>query len=121
MIDLRIQVQGFPMTLAISAWTESSIEVALERYESDIVAVDAYLKDLHGSTGANDKTALVRVLMKGMPPVIVDTSSDDLYFAIDRSARRARKAVERAIERQRKLLRERPRNPERTAPTFQPA
>ena len=112
MLDLRIQVQGFPMTLAISAWTESSIEVALERYEEEIVAVDAYLKDQHGPKGGNDKAALIRVLMKGMPPVIVDTSSDDLYLAIDRSARRARKAVDRAIARQRKLLRERPRNPE---------
>ncbi|MEO1202772.1 MAG: HPF/RaiA family ribosome-associated protein [Pseudomonadota bacterium] len=109
------------MTLAISSWTESSIEVALERYESDIIAVDAYLKDLHGPSGARDKTALIRVLMKGMPPVIVDSSSEDLYLAVDRSARRARTAVERAIARQRKLLRARPRNPEKSVQAIQAA
>ncbi len=112
MIDLRIQAQGFPLTHAISAWTESSIEAALEPFTAEIVAVDAYLKDMHGPRGSQDKTALLRVLMKSLPPVIVDLSGDDLYLAINRSARRVAKAVDRALSRQEKLLRQRPHNPE---------
>lgn len=118
MIDLTVQVQGFPMTLAISAWTESTVEVALERYAAEIVSVDTYLRDLNGPKSGEDKSALIRVKLKGRPPVIVETTSDDLYTAIDRSARRIREAVKRSITKNRQLERV---HASRPAGSFAPA
>jgi len=109
MVDPRIHVQGFPLTLAISAWAESSTEVALERYADELVAIDVYLKDINGPRGGEDKSALIRVQLKSRPPVVVESVSDDLYVAIDLSARRIRHAVGRALTRNRQLLRDRSR------------
>ena len=107
----RIHVQGFELSAAIDNWTRSQLAKTLRRYGPEIVATDVYLKDVNGPKGGQDKLALVRVQLRGTADVIIETAHSDLYVAIDRSARRTRRAVRRTLDKRRnQQRREVPRN-----------
>ena len=109
-MDTRIQTQGFSLTPAIAAWAHEQIDRSLERFRDDITAVDVFLTDINGPKGGPDKQVLVRVLIKHRAPVMIETTDVDLYAAIDLSARRARRAVQRTLGRQRLRMRRRMRS-----------
>ena len=104
-MNTRIQTQGFPVTRAIDSWTRDQIDKNLGRYDADVVAVDVFLTDINGPRGGQDKQVMVRILIKHRAPVLIETTGDDLYAAIDLSARRARRAVSRTLGRRRLALR----------------
>lgn len=104
-MNIRIQVQGFSLTPSISARVHLRFNKALERFADELVDVDVFLKDINGPKGGNDKLALARVRLRFRPPVMVETSRDDLYVAIDQTARRMRRAVKRSLRRNQQLLR----------------
>ena len=108
-MNVSIEVQGFSLTGPIEARVRRRASAALGRYDVETTAVDVFLRDVNGPRGGKDKTALVRVSLRRRPPVVVESASDDLYAAIDASMRRSRRAVRRALTRNRQLLRDRVR------------
>lgn len=103
-MDIRIQSQGFTLTPTIGARVHEQLGKALDRYADKIVSVDAFLKDDAGSKGPDEKTALVRVQLRHRAPVMIETTTRDLYKAIDATARRSRRAVRRAVGRRERHL-----------------
>ena len=104
-MNTRVQAQGFSLTPAIAARAHRQIGRALKRFAENVLSVDVYLKDINGPRGGDDKQALVRVQLKHRAPVMIETTHDDLYAAIDLSARRVRRTVRRALGRKQHYFR----------------
>jgi len=104
-MNIRIQSQGFSLTPAIAAWAHEQVGKALDRYADSVVSTDVYLKDVNGPKGGEDKQALVRIHLRYRAPVMVESTTGDLYAAISLTARRAQRAVRRALSRRQRLFR----------------
>jgi len=104
-MHVRIQTQGFALTPAIGARVHDQMQNTISRYSDEIIGVDVFLKDLNGPKGGHDKQAIVRLHLRHNAPVAVSTTYDDLYKAIDASARRARRTVRRSVKRRRRIER----------------
>ena len=104
-MNVRIQTQGFSLTPAIAARIHRQVNQTLRRYDEEIIAVDVYLKDLNGPKGGKDKQAGIRLQVRHRAPIAVISVEDDLYKAIDRSARRSRRAVRRSTSKFRRIQR----------------
>lgn len=97
-MNIRVQTQGFALTPAISAWTGSRLSRVLKPFADEVLQVEAFLKDLNGPKGGEDKQALVCVRVRNGAPVVAESTHSDLYAAIDQSARTARRSVRRQRE-----------------------
>ena len=104
-MNIRIQSQGFSLTPAIAAWAHEQLGKALDRFAEHVVSADIYLKDINGPKGGDDKQALVRIQLRYQAPVMAETTTGDLYAAISLTARRAQRAVRRALSRRQRLFR----------------
>jgi ribosome-associated translation inhibitor RaiA len=104
-MNVTIQTQGFDITPPIGARVHRQVNKLLQTYAEDIVSVEVYLRDLNGPKGGPDKQVGIRIHVRHLPPQMVMTTEADLYKAIDRSAARAGRAVERAIGRFRRIRR----------------
>ena len=104
-MKVRIQTQGFELTPAIAARVHEQVNGILRRYADEVLAIDVYLKDLNGPKGGLDKQAGIRLQVRHLPPISVISVEDDLYKAIDRSARRSRRAVRRSTSKFRRIRR----------------
>lgn len=99
-----IHAKDFPLTEAIRAHLMRRINTSFGRFEDRITSVEVYFKDLNGSTrGGVDKKVLLRIELRGMEPVVVEHTSDDLYHAISAAARRAKKSVKRTLRRHQRI------------------
>jgi ribosome-associated translation inhibitor RaiA len=59
-----------------------------------------------GPRGGSDKRCHLRVVLAGLPAVVVEGTEGDLYVAIDRAADRAGRTLVRKIERRQTLLKQ---------------
>ncbi len=99
----KIETQGFEITAAIEAGVRRQLDRALNRFGADVLAVDVFLSDVNGPRGGNDKKALIRASLKGLPPISISTEHRDLYVAISRSAKRMQRAVRRDLRKSRRI------------------
>lgn len=95
---------NFPLTEAIHAHLDRRFKTVLNQFGDRITSIRIYLKDLNGADkGGEDKSVLINVQLPAQAPVIVETTSHDLYLAINVAARRTGRALKRSLRRQRRL------------------
>ena len=104
-MNVTVAAQGFPLTAAIDAHTRNRLAQALRHYRDSMVSVSAYLRDVNGPKGGIDKEVFVGILLRNGHVISIETVHTDLYAAILRSARRAKRAVRRALDKDRRLAR----------------
>ena len=96
-MQTRIHTQGFELTGAIRDRVERHTARNLNRYGEELLGVDVYLSDVNGPRAGDDKKAVVRASLRGLPPISISTEHNDLYVAISRSAKRMQRAVKRSL------------------------
>lgn len=101
-MKLRIRSEGFPLTRAIEAFARYRLQCALDRFQGGIDQVRVRLCDENGPRGGLDKRCLLHVDLHGRQPVLIDERDPDLYTAIGRSARRAKRQLAREFGRRRR-------------------
>jgi ribosome-associated translation inhibitor RaiA len=69
----------------------------LNRYGDELLGIDVYRSNVNGPRGGEDKKAVMRASLRGLPPISISTEHDDLYVAISRSAKRIQRAVKRSL------------------------
>jgi ribosomal subunit interface protein len=98
---INIQAHRFSVTEALRSHIERRLFSALNICDEQIQRVDIRLSDVNGPRGGADKCCRVRVVLSGLPDVVVDDFDADMYAAIDRSASRAGHTVQRRVTRKR--------------------
>ena len=116
-MQIEIQANDFPLTDALLNHTERRLRFALTCCNDQIQHVTTILSDIKGRHGGQDKCCHLRVVLAGLPDVVVEDIEANLYLAIDRAASRAGRTVVRKIERHQNLPRQgQPLLPRRTTP-----
>lgn len=102
-MKIHLESQGFELTPAISAHARKQVNFNLANFESHIMAVDVFLRDINGPKGGADMKALLHVKLDAGQPIKVETTRTDLYAAIVLAARQAKRAVRRTLSKQRRM------------------
>jgi ribosomal subunit interface protein len=99
-MSIVINTQGFTVTPALRAHVNRRFGLALARFDDRIIHLEVFMKDLNGSgKGGEDQSVLVSVSLRGLPKVITETVTDDLYRSVSIAARRTRRSVQRSLRR----------------------
>ena len=109
-MQLDIQVRDFSLSDALRRHAELRLLFAMRPFHDRIRVVVMRLSDINGPRGGADKRCLLKVVLAGLPDVVIEDIQADLYVAIDRATERARNTVARKLARRRWRLDEgRPR------------
>ncbi len=114
-MQIDIQARNFSLTDALRSHAERRLRFALTCRDDHIQRVVMRLSDINGPRGGSDKRCHLRVVLAGLPDVVVEDTEGDLYTAIDRATDRAGRTLVRKIDRQQARLKEgRPLDPDET-------
>lgn len=105
-MNINVQAQDFETTQAIDSFVRRQLSGALARLDTDVVAIDVYLKDTNGPRGGRDKLALIRVRLRNRQLVTIESLHDDLYAAISNGVKRTKRAVRRHARKTRRIERQ---------------
>ena len=103
-MQIDIQSRDFSLTDALRSHAERRLRFALSCCDDRIQRVVMRLSDINGPRAGADKRCHLRVVLTGLPDVVVEDVEADLYVAVDRATDRAGRAVVRKIDRQQTLL-----------------
>ena len=103
LMQITIQTRQFALTEAIRDHVETHLRGALGRFRNRLAAIEVRLSDLNGPRGGIDKRCHLNLRVGGLPAIVVEDTSDDLYAAITRSVSRARQTLTRRLRRARAL------------------
>jgi ribosomal subunit interface protein len=109
-MNITTRAQDFEMTSAIDNFVREQLADALERMESEIIAVDVYMKDTNGPKGGNDKMTRIRVRLRNRHIVTTETTHDNLYASVKTGVRRTKRAASRQLRKARSIERQPLRN-----------
>ena len=102
-MQLDIRSQDITITDALRVYLTRRLRFALGRFAGRVTRVSARIADVNGPRGGIDKRCHLLVTLRSGDRVRIEEADADLYFAIDRAAERARRALQRQLERRREM------------------
>lgn len=109
-MNITTKTQGFELNNAIDAFVRNRLHVALKRLSASVVAIDVFAKDTNGPKGGVDKAVLIRVQLPSRQVLAVETTHENLYAAIEKGAKRTKRAVRRHLRKARHIEKQRLRD-----------
>ena len=109
-MQITTRTQGFELNTAIDAFVRNRLHVALKRLSASVVAIDVFAKDTNGPKGGVDKLVLIRVQLPNRQVLAVETAHENLYAAIEKGAKRTKRAVRRHLRKARHIEKQRLRD-----------
>lgn len=104
-MQFNIQARDFSLTKSLRNHAERRLWFALTCFDNHIQRIVMLLSDINGPRGGVDKRCQLRIVLDGMPDVVIQDTEADLYVAIDRAANRAGRTLVRKLDRLQSLLR----------------
>ena len=102
-MNITTRAQDFELTPAIDRFVRDHLQSALSRIDEDIVAIDVFMKDANGPRGGVDKQVLIRVRLRNRHQLALVTTHEDMYAAIMKGIKRAKRAVRRQVRKSRRF------------------
>lgn len=97
-MDINVSTHGIRIDTGIESFVREQIQTALQRFEDQVVSVDAFLKDINGPKGGIDKQALIRVRLRNRQVIATEIARAQLRAAVIVSLRKAKRAVRRSLK-----------------------
>lgn len=106
-MQFDIQARSFALTKPLKNYVEKKLKAALSGYEKHRHFKRAIIRlsDINGPRGGEDKLCHIQVMLAGVPDIIIKSTEDDMYTAIDQATHRAGNTVVRRLGRQRRKMR----------------
>ena len=102
---INLKTRGMTATKALSAYTKEQLSRAVKSQEEKVLGASVWLSDINGPKGGVDKHCRVQLFLEGKKSVVISETSENMYAAIARAARRLSKAVNRRVKRRQTLRR----------------
>ncbi len=96
---IDMQSRGFTLTPALRAHAERRLRLALGATRPEVLRVAVRLSDDNGPRGGECMRCSVRIVIAGVPDIVVEDAESDLYVAIDRATDRAGRTLVRYLTR----------------------
>ena len=98
-MQISIRSRNFSLTEALRNHASKRLHFALSRCSNHIRRVIMQLSDINGPRGGIDKRCQLRLVLDGLPDVIINDIEADMYTAIDRATDRAGRTLARKLGR----------------------
>jgi ribosome-associated translation inhibitor RaiA len=83
------------------AYVRRKLGMKLGKFAHAIERVSVRVEDVNGPRGGVDKVCRMKVVLSGLPSVVIEEHNASLQATIDRALNRAEGAVRRAVQRRR--------------------
>lgn len=100
-MKIKISAKGFKASHALNDYISSKLYLMLSRYSGRINRVEVTLSSVNGAE--DDMKCLIKLKLSRFKSIVVHDIATDMYDAISGSTQRAKRAVERHMNRIRKL------------------
>ncbi len=94
-MKITTTTKGFELSTALDAFVRNRLRVALKRLSLHVVAIDVVAGDTNGPKGGIDKQVTIRVQLPHRQIVVIESVHENLYAAIEKGAKRTKRAVRR--------------------------
>jgi ribosome-associated translation inhibitor RaiA len=74
----------------------------LGKFAKSIERVSIRVEDVNGPKGGKDKRCCIKIVLSGLPSIVIEQEHTALQGAMDGALARAEKAVKRTLQRRRK-------------------
>ena len=98
-IPAHIRADGVPVGAEDRAYLRRKLGTKLGKFARSVERVSVRIGDVNGPRGGVDKLCTVKVVLTGLPSVVVQEQNISLQAAMDRAVQRADTAVRRSMQR----------------------
>lgn len=98
-IPSHIRAVGAPIDADERAQLRRRLGMRLGKFSRAIERVSVRIKDANGPRGGVDKVCRIKVVLSGLPSVVVEEQNASLKAAMDRALQRTERTVRRSVER----------------------
>ena len=96
-IPAFIRAEHAPIDADDRARLRRKLGAKLGKFVRSVERVSVRLRDVNGPRGGIDKICRIKVVLSGLPSVVVEQQHASLQAAIDRALRRTESAVRRSV------------------------
>lgn len=104
-IPAHIRAVNAPIGASDRAYLRRKLGARLGKFARAIERVSVRIKDTNGPRGGMDRICRIKVVLSGLPSVIVEQRHASLQAAMDGTLRRTGRAVKRSVQRRRTRVR----------------
>ena len=98
-IPAHIRAVGAPIDATDRAYLRRKLGMKLGKFARGIERTSVRIRDVNGPRGGADKVCAIKVVLSGLPSVVVEEQHASLQAAMDRALQRTERAVRRSVER----------------------
>ncbi len=98
-IPAHIRADGPRVNAEDRAYLRRKLGMKLGKFARAVERVSVRIRDVNGPRGGVDKACRIKVVLTGLPSVVVDERRPSLQAAMDRALQRTERAVRRSMER----------------------
>ena len=100
-VPAHIRAVGAPIHAEDRVYVRRKLGMKLGKFARAIERVSVRIKDVNGPRGGIDKLCRIKVVLSGLPSVVVEQQHASLQAAVDNALRRTESAVRRSVQRRR--------------------
>jgi hypothetical protein len=97
----HVRTIGVELDVEDRAYIRRKLGMKLGKFGADIERISVRVEDVNGPRGGVDQRCRIKVVLRGLPSVLVESVQDSAQVAIDDSINAARQAVQSALQRRR--------------------
>src|SRR5688572_20251512 len=98
-IPAHIRADGPPVNAEDRAYLRRKLGMKLGKFARAVERVSVRIRDVNGPRGGVDKACRIKVVLTGLPSVVIDERRPSLQAAMDGALQRTERAVRRSMER----------------------
>jgi ribosome-associated translation inhibitor RaiA len=98
-IPANIRAAGAPIDAEDRAYLRRKLGAKLGKFARAVERVTVRVRDVNGPRGGVDKACTIKVVLTGLPSVVVEQQHASLQAAMDAALQRTERAVRRSVER----------------------
>ncbi|HEX7219074.1 MAG TPA: HPF/RaiA family ribosome-associated protein [Burkholderiales bacterium] len=98
-IPVNIRTAGAELDADDRAYVRRKLGMKLGRFARAVERVTVRVRDVNGPRGGVDKLCSIKVVLAGLPSVVVEQKHASLQAAMDAALRRVEVAVRRSVKR----------------------
>lgn len=97
----HVRTIGVKLGVEDRDYIRRKLGMKLGKFGADIERISVRVEDVNGPRGGVDQRCRIKVVLRGLPSVLVERVSDAAQVAIDEGISAARQAVQSALQRRR--------------------
>jgi hypothetical protein len=101
MITTHIRAPGGRVGLNDRAYIRRKADAMFRKFDSSVERISVRIEDVNGPKGGVDQVCRIKVVLRGLPSVVVDQRDPTLSAVIDGALAAAQRAVRRSVQRRR--------------------